>query len=306
MRASLAFLVGLLDRGDPAFVAWEDIQGAHGETIRRWQSQGFVSDDPVAHPAPSCPACGEGVPYRIEGRFLCNTCRNEVTPEHLLVWPLRREAYLAWLAAAFRLRGALHHVGDRLWQLGTGQAGYESVECFYARSGELTDHERVRLRAYRNALLFHGRPALPEAEGVARCVFLPDLYDADGSAAVVDLATLLQVHGNVRFDTSTGALWVGQHWLGEVPAGSKEHVLLDCLWHHRDQFVSYADLKRDVLRRTGSADTTEEATFCQGLKSRIKKKWLAEIDQLVVTSNKGDGYRLRGHFELPHVRWTPR
>jgi hypothetical protein len=50
-----------------------------------------------------------------------------------------------------------------------------------------------------------------------------------------------------------------------------------------------------VLRRAGSTDTTEEATFCQGLKSRIKKKWVPRIDELIATTNKGDGYRLRGY-----------
>jgi hypothetical protein len=60
--------------------------------------------------------------------------------------------------------------------------------------------------------------------------------------------------------------------------------------------VPYADLKHEVLRRSGSADTTEEATFCQKLKSRLKKG-LPAIDRLVVTTNKGDGYRLRAFLE---------
>jgi hypothetical protein len=62
-----------------------------------------------------------------------------------------------------------------------------------------------------------------------------------------------------------------------------------------DQFVSYHDLKRDVLSHSGSTDTTDEATFCQKLKSRIKAKWVPRIDDLLATTNKGDGYRLRGH-----------
>jgi len=57
-------------------------------------------------------------------------------------------------------------------------------------------------------------------------------------------------------------------------------------------------MKRFVLAQAGSADTTEEATFCQALKSRIKKKWIPQIDLLVTTTNKADGYRLRGYAEL--------
>ena len=106
-------------------------------------------------------------------------------------------------------------------------------------------------------------------------------------------ADLLRQRGNVRFDARSGALWAGDGWLGEVPIGSKEHAFLDCLANRIDRFVPYADIKAHVLRASGSADTTEEATFCQGLKSRIKKKWIPEIDRLVLTTNKGDGYRLR-------------
>ena len=59
--------------------------------------------------------------------------------------------------------------------------------------------------------------------------------------------------------------------------------------------MAYAELKHFVLREAGSTEQADEATFCQRLKSRIKKLWIPEIDTLVVTSNKGDGYRLRGH-----------
>ena len=104
--------------------------------------------------------------------------------------------------------------------------------------------------------------------------------------------------GSIRFAKHSGALWIGDTQAGEVPVGSKEYVFLVCLASHLDHFVPYADLKREVLRRTGSTDETEEATFCQNLKSRIKKKWVPAIDRLVVTTNKADGYRLRGHVRF--------
>ena len=53
-----------------------------------------------------------------------------------------------------------------------------------------------------------------------------------------------------------------------------------------------------MLHATGSTDETEEATFCQGLKTRIKKKWVPGIDLLLTTTNKADGYRLRGFSEV--------
>src|SRR5207244_12946799 len=104
--------------------------------------------------------------------------------------------------------------------------------------------------------------------------------------------------GDVRLDARSGALRVGAAWLGEVPLGSKEFFFLDCLARHLDSFVPYADLKRAVLSQTGSRDATEEATFCQGLKSRIKKKWIPQIDRLIATTNKGEGYRLRAFAEV--------
>ena len=58
--------------------------------------------------------------------------------------------------------------------------------------------------------------------------------------------------------------------------------------------MPYPDIKREVLFRSGGADGTEEATYCQGLKSRLKRR-MPGIDRLVVTTNKGDGYRLRAH-----------
>ena len=61
-----------------------------------------------------------------------------------------------------------------------------------------------------------------------------------------------------------------------------------------NEYVAYADIKHYVLQHSGGTDTTEEATFCQRLKSRIKKKSVPKIDVLVATTNKGDGYRLRG------------
>ena len=120
----------------------------------------------------------------------------------------------------------------------------------------------------------------------------------DGSLSVAEPGQLLRGRGNVRFDAHSGALWVGGACLGEVPLGSREYHFLACLARWIDRFVAYADIQRDVLRDAGGADATEEATFCQGLKSRIKRRWVPAIDLLVATTNKADGYRLREYAEL--------
>lgn len=298
MRASLEFLLGILDAGT-AGVAPEDLDGPHGDALRLWQQMGFIGREPMGNPVACCPHCGEGTPYRLGARFLCNQCHGTVEERHLRLWPLRAEAFLAWLAAQLRLRGGVRQIEERLWQLGSLAVGGTASECFFRRSGPLTDAGRARLAAYRSAIVLTGLPISPEAgEGQHRRVFLLELLQPDDALTVGNPASLLRKSGNVRFDRHSGALWVGDALLGEVPVGSKEHAFLACLAGQLDHFVPYADLKRAVLRQNGSADATEEATFCQTLKSRIKRKWIPQIDWLVVTTNKGDGYRLRGALEV--------
>jgi hypothetical protein len=299
--ASVEFILGLLDREYPAHVAAEDLTGIHGRALRHWQTLGFLSREPGLHPAPSCPACGEGVPYPLGCRYLCARCRSPVDRRHLLFWRFDLEAFLTWLAARLRLRADVRQVEERLWQLGSLVSGGLAWECFFRRSGRLSDPGRQRLLAYRNALLLEAVSPLPPVDDFRgpRLCLVELLGQARGSLTATDLPRLLHRGGAVRFDPGSGAVWAGDVWLGEVAVGSREYHFLGCLFEHLDRFVAYADLKHCVLRRSGSADTTEEATFCQKLKGRIKaKRWVRAIDRLVVTTNKGDGYRLRGHVAL--------
>lgn len=295
--SSAAFLLALLDRDDPACVAHEDFEGAHGEALRAWQELGFVSREPGLNPTAGCPYCDEGAPYQIGGRYLCAACRSEIQPGFLWLWPLDRDALLRYVSTGLRLWGGVRPIDGRLWQLGSGTAEGGPIECFYRRRGPLSDAAQRRLDAYRRVLVLHG-PSMPPEPGRAVWVPLVELFHPNGSPAIPGLNTLLRTRGAVRFDTHSGALWVGATLLGEVPVGSREFFFLQCLAEQLDHFVPYADLKREVLLRSGSTDSTEEATFCQVHKSRIKKRWVPAIDRLIGTTNKGDGYRLRGHAEL--------
>src|SRR4051794_33633810 len=105
MRRSLELLLGLLDRGEPVFLAWEDFAGDSGPAVRLWQRMGIVAGDPASHPAPACPYCEDGVPYRLGERVLCHRCRSDVDPRELLLWRLMPEAFFRWLAGALRLKG---------------------------------------------------------------------------------------------------------------------------------------------------------------------------------------------------------
>ena len=101
---SLEFLLGLVDDDTP-HVAAEDLDGEHGPALRLWQSMGFLGSEPSMNPVPGCPHCGEGVPYRLGERFVCNACRSTVDHRSLLLWPIDRDAFLRWLAPAVAAAG---------------------------------------------------------------------------------------------------------------------------------------------------------------------------------------------------------
>ena len=290
------FLLGLLDPDAPAFVAADDLAGPYADAIRHWQEIGIIGREPLAHPVPTCPHCGEGIPGRVEARWVCDGCRSPIDPCHLGAWPVDREQFFAHLAINMGLRGTPRPVDDRLWRLGAGAVDGKAVECFFHPGGPVSEAASRELGRYVRVLVLHGGTG--SVSGAAGGWYpLIELFDETGRLGDISLTELVHVRGMVYFDEATGVLRVGRTQAGEVPVGSKEFYLLATLFHHPDRFVSYADLKRDVLGHTGSSDSTEEATFCQKLKSRIKKS-IPAIDRLIVTTNKGDGYRLRREAEV--------
>ena len=293
MSRDVTLLIRLLDGDDPAYLTWDDIDGALADAVASWQKAGFVAREPARHPRPSCPACNEGVPFSLPSGLRCNFCTSLIDPRHLSAWAFDRHAFLRWLAGQLGLRGEVRWIDDSLWQLGSGVSSKVVREYFYRRPGILSAAAKAKLAAFRNTVVLYGckRPADGSSMSLASILQSGDPF------MVVDPGSV-GPRGNVRFEAQSGALWVGDVFLGEVSVGSKEFLFLRCLAEHIDQFVAYADLKREVLGLTGSADSTDEATFCQGLKSRIKKKWISAIDQLIATTNKADGYRLRGYAEL--------
>ena len=214
----------------------------------------------------------------------------------MLAWPVHRDAFLGTLSSHLGLHDVIRETDGELWELGSGKVDGNAVVCFFLTGGLLSESARARLAAYRRALVFAAQPA-PDAGCPGRWVSLAELLEADGTFARVGLPELLRDRGQVRFDRETGSLRVGAALVGEVPLGSREWAFLACLAEQLDQFVSYCDLKRAVLRETGGSGGADEATFCQKLKSRIKKEYVTGIDRLVIVSHKGDGYRMRAEGE---------
>ncbi len=294
--SALEFFLGLLENVHHSHVGWEDFQGPHGRSLQLFQRMGFISIEAGMNPVPSCPHCYEGVPYRLEDRLICALCRSIVDRRHLLLWSLRIEAFLRWLALALRLRGAVRLIEAPLYHLGRGIIGGVYYECFFRGLGNLSNAAANRIAVFRNVIIFYAiTPPANSARNL--CISLLDILRLSRTLTVAKTPLLLPTRDRVRFDASTGGLFVGDRLVGEVPLGTKEHALLACLAEHLDAFVTYADLKHFILARTGSTDATEEATFCQKLKSRIKKR-IPQIDRLIVTTNKGDGYRLRMVVEI--------
>lgn len=294
MPHSLEFVLGLLEHADPAFVGFDDLDGKHGALLLLLQRQGFLSDDAEPHPTPSCPYCRVGIPLPCRNRLICTDCLSDVPAGHLSRWRFDPGAFLSWLVNELQLDADVRPIDAGLWQLGGITLHGRVTECFALR-GKPSEEGRARLLAYRSALLLRFLPASDAVAGfTGMTIPLKDILRLDGdSLAVAGLADVVARGGVVRFDIHSGAVWAGEAWLGEIPVGSKEYYFLACLHERLDRFVGYADLKHEVLVRSGSRDATEEATFCQKLKSRVKR-WVPGIDRLIATTNKGDGYRLRG------------
>lgn len=299
MAASLTFVLGLLNAPTPVYASAEDFADMGGMVLRWWQDLGFLATVPERHPVASCPHCWAGVPCRIGEQHLCSSCGSTVQEHSLHRWRFDLDTFLRWLNRLLRLEGEVQPVDDRLWQIGTWQENRLLHECFFYSGGSLSVQASQRLHAYRYIVLLRPlreSPIPPDYVGAS--VSLVELLHLDGETLQVhELAYVLRGRGAVRFDTVSGVLWVGNAWFGEVPLGSKEYHFLACLSQHLDRFVPYADLKHAVLTNASSADTTEEATFCQRLKNR-SKQWIPQLDNLLATTNKGDGYRLRGYIEL--------
>ncbi|MFL5328575.1 MAG: hypothetical protein ACJ8C4_06640 [Gemmataceae bacterium] len=292
----MEFILGLVDDSDPAFAAFGDFLGPHAAALRVWQAMGFLSQRPEPNRVPSCPECRAAVPITLNGGLLCPRCLSNVDQRHLSLWRFELERLLSWLAHELRADGTLRAVDNSVWQLGSVVVGEGRYECFFCRSAPLSEVASRRLLAFRSSILFHPLIAteIAAAGFAGPQLSLLEVLQFDGSSLRVNsLDRLLHNESRVRFVPESGALLAGDQWMGEVPIGSREYHFMACLSKHQDRFVPYPDLKFEVLRRSGGRDTTDDATFCQKLKGRIKKNWVREIDHVVVTTNRGDGYRLR-------------
>ncbi len=296
MPAHLEFILGILDQRYPAFACHDDFTGPHGRALQLWQRLGFLAREPECHPAASCPHCRDGSPYRLGKKLLCPGCRSTVDPRHLVRWRFDLDAFLSWLAQGLNMKDGVRPVDDRLWHLGSSLLDDRRQECFFRRASDLSPHGRERLLARRNALLISCLPLAPPEGFSGHCLSLLDLLrDDKGSLRVVDLARVLEAGGDVRFDAGGGTLWIGDRVQGHVPPGGKECYFLECLWQHAGAVVPYADIRHHVLRKSGSRDAAaDEATYCQKLKSAVKKR-IPNIDDVIAATNKGHGYQMLTH-----------
>ncbi len=299
MHPSLEFILGLLDRHVPARIAAEDLAGPHGQALKLWQRLGLLETTPEPHPTPSCPHCKVGVPFPVSDRFLCSVCLGSIGRQHLLLWRFNLDAFLRWLARQWKLQGGVRQLDERLWQLGSAVDRSTTTEVFFYRSGPLSEGAAQRLGSFHRAILVRALPGACVSGFSGPCVSLLELLQQDRCALRVgDPQSLIRQETAVRFDERSGTLSAGAKALGVLPLGSREYHLIACLAKHLDTFVPYADLKKEVLHRSGGSDDTDEASYCQKLKNRIKKRgWVPLIDTLILTTNKGNGYRLRGQLE---------
>jgi len=297
MRHGLESLLRLLDSAHPADASGEEFDGPCGETFRVFQRAGFLATEPAMNPALSCPHCVAGTPYILGGRYVCNRCRSTVDRRHLQLWRFDLEAFLRWFAREQALTGGVEGIDEGLWRLGTFDRGERVSECFFLRGGESSALARRRLAAFRSVLILHGRSEPPRIDGIgAQVLSIIEALTVEGGRLVSRPLSQLFAHrrgGIVHFDRHTGVLLVGDEFLGQIPSGTREFALIDCLWGADGAVIPYADLKRAVSEASGSSDTRDEATYCHRLKSRLKKEHgIAAIDQLIRADRLGGGYML--------------
>jgi hypothetical protein len=302
MHPSLEFILGRLDRSAPAYVDAEDLRGAHARALKLFQQQGFLARESEWNHRRPCPCCFHGAAYQFQGRWLCSACGGTIPERSLYLWRFNLEAFLRRLARGLGLRAHVRQIDASLWDLGELPGGASPLTCFYRRGESLGEQARQRLQAFRQAVLLHGVPPVPADDVPGRHICLADILDLRHALVIPRLADVLRRNGPVRFDEGSGVLWEGDRPLGEVPVLSREYFFLLCLAWQPDRTVTYTTIREFVLARTGGADTRDEATFCQQLKSRVKRKYIPEIDQVVRTSIKEYGYRLRAAARTVRVR----
>lgn len=300
MHRSLESVLAILHTDEPVQVSREDFDGPHGLVWRHMQAMGFVATEGVPNPVPTCPECLEGSPYFVSERYLCPVCREDVDEVDLLVWRFDRMGLLRWLADEWSLRGGIERIADELWRLGTLTVDGHPTECFYVRGGEIPDPARGRLLVFRNALVMHGSltpPSIPGFEG--RILALAEAMEATPQALTVRPLQSTSRPEGLSLNPESGEFRLGTTLLGHVPPGSREFHFLEHLIDRPSVLIPYADLKHQVARLSGSRDETDEATYCQKLKWRLKNvHGIAAIDRLVVTDRKLGGYRLLAEATL--------
>jgi hypothetical protein len=292
MHPGLEFVFGRADQAHPAYFGPGDAAGEHGLTLRHFRDAGFLGPGPVPHPTPGCPFCREGVPYRLCGRLVCNSCGSGVPEEHLYLWPLDLRAFLAWFAARQHLEGAVVRIDDGLWQLGSLVLPAPPRTCFFLRGGTSSDIGLRRINACQAPVVLRGALEQPRLPGFAgKTLSLLELLRYDGTLSVLPLPAFLRRGGSVRF-TEAGALLAGDEPLGWVPPGTREYWLVDCLYRRRGRVVPFDEIRRHVRAHCpGSRDATDAATFCQKLRYRIKKAHgVFAVERVIVSGKRSGGY----------------
>jgi hypothetical protein len=299
MPASPEFVLGLLDEADPARAAYDDFRGPHGPALRAWQRRGFLASAPEPNPVPSCPRRREGVPVAAGGRLLCGLCLSTVDRGHLGLWRFDLDRLLAWLARALGLEGGVRPIdGPALAARAPPGRGPPVRVLLPPRRAA------VGRRPGPPAGVPGRPPAAPPGgagrrRGVRRAgAVAPGRPPAGRAVPARHRAGRAPPRPRGRALRRGERGPVGRRRVARRGARRQQGVPPPGLFGGAPRPVRrLRDLKHEVLGRSGSRDATEEATFCQKLEGRIKARWVAEIDRLIATTNKGDGYRLRGLVE---------
>ncbi len=296
MLNSLLFLLECFDyQSHPRLTTSEWLE--HRELLGFAQSQNWLSQKSKTEIGDLCRFCEEGVLAIVGDRVICPKCFTYFKKQELFNWELSRQTFLEWVSLGLGFQATYQRIGDQLLLIGNRPIA-TGVEWLYYQIGTRLDlTETKRLNASQSSWVLWGTQA-PEGLPHIRSIALWDQFYFDQGTLKLRSLGSDRVGTSVRFDLQTGELWIGQDRVGEVSFASREYYFLKTLWESQDRFVSYHELKQKVTEATGTTDERDSATYCQRLKHLTKAK-IPQIDLILVTSGKGQGYRFRSRITLP-------
>ncbi len=233
--------------------------------------------------------------------YVCeNGCgRKELTDEEVAIFEYDNVAFLRLLSQDLGVRtdtnsfeDASAYTPDTFYRLGIYKDKKVEAEVYYLRTtaphepSEYFEHmgnaPKVLITNIAKPTLVYGR------EGTFYCI-LADVLSADTARTVFDgakFATCIEGIRQVRFDKTSGNLYLDGRRIYTAPEKSEQFYFLLCLWEKWEQQVPHADIHHFITKRTKKNKSDDAQKFCHKTISAIRKK-CKKIDTVISIPTTG-------------------